>query len=630
MFVLAKWQHTSFNNVILFDPEINTLSGILVILYSLIILSGWLLVYLIPGLIWTLAFSENSCFKNKTRLFFQSFLISILLLFAGTSLFKIIARQSLNRVNFLGIILFLILAGLCLYSSLACRDKEAKKSITIKREIFLVVLAGIISMLLFIFIFRGKIFVENFSEGGIEVFYTARSLKSHLAPYGDLEANNRFGLPVSDPFWLISLLNLFNLLLFGESEGAVRLHFFIYLFMLYILLLSVFLNYKKKTNILYITIFIFLYLCILFFYAGHNAYFEDIAANVTIPLFTLLLYLGIYFLLNKDRTSFLIAALLSVLTLWSGIILIPIVLFAYWIYNKKKEFLKKAVLSYITMICILGLAYTIYGWLNGCLGIWHQSIKTEYLDELFFSPNKFSYILVFLKYFVIFAGGLPVLTLFFLKSKDRITNFFSLVTILYLLIVFKSSYINLHYFAPVIFLPMISFLRLTSHSKKINYFIFRGLLLLLLCALIIAAWPRKYFVHTIYRELGKKICMVFSSFKEAYDHRNITDLYFKDDMHFGHYIDIECLPYYADVTLFPKRDYDYYVTGNERLPKPGLKLLARGEGVYLFAQDFSQHIALNKIYGRYPLRKETSSILFQEIFQINSAYDDKKRNYIFY
>lgn len=546
----------------------------------------------------------------------------------STSLYKIATQHGLNRINFLCIISALIIVGLYLYSKTKIQDhKEAV--IHINKEAILTILVGIAFTLLLVFVFRGKIFSENFSEGGIEKYYVAHSLKTHIVPYGDLEFNGKFGLPIADPVVTVPLMNLSNMLLFGESEGAVRLHFFLYVLLLF-LLLSRFAYTEKKLNILCLTIFFILFAIISLFYFGHNAYFEDIAAAVGIPLFTLFFTAGIYFLLDKNKSYFLISAFLSILTLWSGIALIPILLLSYKIYYKDSKYFKCILLGFITFFLIIALSYVVYGKIHGYLQAWHHSIKIEYLNELFYSLNKIEYITIFWKYLIFWLGGLPILTLVCLKHKDKTVKLFSLITILYLPVVFKSSYINLHYFVPIIFLPFISYLRLTSNWRKKYYFISRWLILTLLTIAIFISWPKQYFVHTVYRNFGEKVCMLFSSFEEAYLHRDINDLNYINNSHFTHYIDVETIPYYATITLDPRNEYSYYITDTAQPPKEGLKLLARNDSIFLFVRDKEEHSIINKNFETYPTRQNIAHKFFKDLFEVNISFDDQEKNYLYY
>jgi hypothetical protein len=630
---LAELQHSSFNALSLFNlnPEIKTIPFGLNFIYAFIILSAWGLIYFIPGLLWLGALYKNFLNESPFGIIFKSFLVNFLLLVISISLFKLITHQELNRINFLIIIFWLIIIGLGLLWRKDTPLVFFQESLTkINKNIFFTVSLGVILIILLMFIFREKIFIENFSEGGIEVFYPALSLKNHLLPYADLEANGRFGLPISEPFLVISFLNLFNVLMFGASEVAVRLHFFLYLFMLYFIA-NKFLGIQRKFNTLCLSCFIVFLSIILFFYVDHNAYFEDIAKFACVLLFTVFLYLSIYFLLKKDTFFFLTVAPLSVLTLWSGLVLLPIILIGYRIYFKEeKEYFRQILLGYIFLIFILGISYIVFGAIKNYLGAWYYSLKIEYLNEMFFSPNKLQYIVVFLMYFVIMIGILPVLTLFMFKYRERQVCFFSFITLVYLLVVLKSSYINLDYFAPIVLLPLISFLRLTSYMRNVTSFIAKVLLFLVICFCTFISLPKRYIVHTAYREIGKKICMVFSSFEEAYRHRDICSLNYIDNMHFIHYIDVETIPYYADITLEPEKDYDYYITDNQNLSYAGLILLARKDDTYLFTRDLHNHVLLNSKYYSYPSREEIAADLFKPLFKLNRNYDDKQKGYFYY
>jgi hypothetical protein len=628
--VLAKAQQTSFNGVSLFNPEISMGSDII---RAVIVLSGWLLVYFIPGFLWLTAKKENFLKQGRLNIIGKSFLTSILLLAASTTVFKLISQQRLERTNFVATLFILIFSGsLILWrnkSEIWSKPDWLSLSRIEKNKLFSIAI-GLAIILVFMFVFRGKIFLENFSEGGIEFFYPAESLKQHILPYADLELGGRFGLPISDPYLTISFINLFNILLFGASEAAVRLHFFLYLFLLY-LLVNIFAGPFKKSNVLCLGCFMAFFVIVLFFYIDHNAYFEDIADYVTIPLFVSLFYLSIYFLLNKESAFFFIASTLATLTLWSGLALVPIALIGFRVYfSDRKDYLKSIISRYLLLMFILTALYLIYGSLNGYLQAWYHSLRIEYINELFYSSNNLGYILTFLFYFIFLAGVVPALAIFILKHKDREACLFSFVTLGYLLVVFKSSYINLHYFAPVIFLPLVSSLRLSVYMHGRKESIAKCMLFFTVSICLIISLPKKYIVHTAYRDIGKQICMLFDSFEGAYRHRDICQMDFNRSMYFKHYVDIETIPYYAKITTRPRGKYNYYISDNPSVFDHTLNLLGRNKDTYLFVRDLNHHILLNERYKDYPSRIETAAGIFKRALDINLRYDDEKKGYFFY
>lgn len=643
VWISARANNTAFNSVVVFNPARPDLSPGWLIITALITISAMLLIFIVPGLVWTLGVARP--FKNYPSLLGTVFAVNTIVLMLSTTLFKLIARSPMNRAKFLVIVAVLTISGLLYLLTKGDLSEKIRHLPKMGRYEVAVGVAGAVFVLLVLIAFRGKVFRENFLGDGVEQFRLASSLKEHVLPYwilfgrsepeeggneesghpnepGEgvspsraLEEGEGFGYPIPNPNMMYPWLTSFSILLLGECEAALRLPVFVYLLGVYfamVVLISP--PARGAFAVLFTLSILLLYTIIMFFYTGYNPYFTDIGVPPGLDtLFTLFLLWQIYFLLNGNKTLFVAFAVFSALTRYSGPVFTVILLAAYGIFFKgDRRSLRKAAAQYVIVSFLVAVAYFLYGWTHKYLGYWYASAEVEYLRD-YLAPNSRANILLFARYFIIFSGGLPVLGLFFLKSKDNVSRLLSILTLIYLLIVLSSGYKALHYLAPIALLPGIVFLRHISMSDRKHVILMsKGLCLASVICLVLMILPKMYYVNTANREFGTRTCMMFSSYEEAVRHAGIIyDVHEKGDI--GWYIGKQTWVEYADISRSPvKEKYDFYLTGDRQPPEPGFRLVASiPDMTYLYArnEDTVSEIRNKQV----PDRKKVFSDLFKGI-----------------
>jgi len=307
IYILSLLQGEAFNSVIVFDAVSNYSTFSTFILQPIILASSFALIFLLPGLIWTLKFYKTNFPLN---LFCIAFVTNLVILITITTLFKLFTNFSLNRTNFLILIIITVVTGLVLL-------RKENFSIDFSKHDVKKISAIILLIILLMLFFNGKILIENFTGDGTECYEYSRSLETNLLPYWDLE-NGYWGF---HPYYvLFSYSNSFSLLMLGESEAAVRLPYFVYIFIICLILIS-FLDIKEKKERIYQYMLLpgIVFFTIFNFYYSTYIAFADIAHPTgTNTFFTLLILLSIYFLFKNNFYMAAITSFLSMLSLPSG------------------------------------------------------------------------------------------------------------------------------------------------------------------------------------------------------------------------------------------------------------------------------------------------------------------------
>lgn len=588
-FALGLSLNVSFNDAIVFDPETKYSFFSQYILKPIIVLAGIPLIFIIPGMIWTLSFlKKNRCYLT---LFGSAFAVNLILLIVSTSIFKIITHSPLNRTNFLGIITTIVATGLIFFF----RNRMCLEKINIQRlfkaKQLINIIIGIIFVGMLIFVLHEKIFIENFNGDGVEIFEFSKSLKEHLLPHWDLE-NGSWGFYPT--FMFFSYPNSFSILLFGESEAAVRLPFFVYLFCIYLVLLGFIekgINNEQRLKSLFLLLIFILFTIINCFYATHHAHFADIASPTAIEAFlTLLVLFESYFLLIGNKKLFLIYAIFSTLARPSGIIFTFMLCAFYWVLFKlRRKYLVKVFATYI--LFLLGYKFLIFIYTRFFpLGI-DQFSLTRLISRFQKIPHG-QRVVLFIRYFFITSGIIPALSLFFSKSNDKISRYFSLVILSYLSLILLSVTKHIHYFIPLTFFSTIVFFRLVNKAKR--QMLYYSLFSVIVISLIILSLPTNYIIYTYNRELGSQTCMLFDSYKEAVEQSHIIYKYLppptlnRNRTKWG--IGKHTWVYYSDSADFPQKSYNYYLVSPKYISKVpnDFKEVESINGAHFFVKDIEQ------------------------------------------
>jgi hypothetical protein len=349
-------------------------------------------------------------------------------------------------------------------------------------------------------------FCQCFNEDGTETYELARSLRSHFLPHWELETREpipggRIGTVVVNPslinsYWTCGLQTLMR---DAPLELPARLSYWVWSLGIFLVSFRLVRNGVRsgdaasleaqkgdRSNLcaapggpfrqigpvpfllaLPLALLMLLGAALFTFYVGYNPYMADIA-NPGVPdaLFTLLLLLSFDCLRRKDRWGWTISIVLASLVLYAGPVMLALTLAAVWWWRplERKETLRWG-LSAIGLSMAVALCYAAWGWWEGSLRYWLDTLDIEYVQHYMSAVPRLTSVPLFFGYFVLGAGGITVLGLFAAFRRDAWQRTVATVTLAYLVIVLGSGFKNLHWFAPLWPMPVILFLMPSRRGK---------------------------------------------------------------------------------------------------------------------------------------------------------------------
>jgi len=462
--------------------------------------SALILAYMLPGLIWVLALWPRGEDIPFPRMMAWAFPVSIGLLIAAGSMFKMLFSLPLSRSSFLGLNGALMTIGLIL----AARKLRGRIQFNWSLKAAVPLIAFGFAILIILGLFSKEIlssqsldstFSARKSISGdphtrwdlFEPFGLAESLKTHLLPHWHLEFADRFGFPVVNPP-LHSYLNLFALLLLGDAFGAVSITSVAFIYAAGLVALSVISPAHLTTGqqmqksergktlgrepaILILVIAIF----------GYFFLHQSDPTTFVFPahLFVLTLLLAFHFLLKGEFRLFLVYAFLASISRYAGLLLISLGLFFYWLLSKDRR--KAAVRAYGGYLALLAFFFIFVfcaSAAQGNLSVFLETVKQEILvrfdyfgliglPPLNLTPEpkpSVANTISFLNWFL--YGPVFLSVFFFLPKKDKTARFFSFTSIAYFLIILASRNKRVHYVAPFVLMAAIVAARTFLASKR--------------------------------------------------------------------------------------------------------------------------------------------------------------------
>jgi len=481
MFLLKLLYKCSLNEVVIFSTRNLNLSANLV--SSVVFISGFLILFILPG--WVLALQ----WKKRCNIFDQaglSFMLSIVCLVVLITFIKIDLWGATGQVKFLLMLFFFLAAGL---ASLWIKkeggqgDHGADISFRQAQPFLVMILCAII----FLSFFADKLLdrrpvVYDYRENTIlsiplgmqsdelEVFGLADSLKHHFLPYWDLEYADSFGTVFTDPP-LYPFISLSSIFFFGESRVSLSLVSIGFVVMLFLFILSE----GRKKRILRLLILSVLLISYLYLFIGKNSVF-------ILPehFFILNVCLSYLFLIRRNYGLFLLFAFSSTLTRFYGIFFVVWGLLSFFFLFKegRKEIAPVARKYFSGVFCLIVLIGVI-GMSNGNLMIYIKTLLIEHFGRFDYSAGLLKYFpegvvdvtafdLAGSFQFLLWClyGTAFLLPLAFLFGKNKSENFFSIIALVYFVLVFMSAYQFPRYVIPLI--PLVA---LSVSSKGERYFL---------------------------------------------------------------------------------------------------------------------------------------------------------------
>jgi len=497
--IISNRQACAFDETVLFD-----LSGegtfLDVLLQSMVVLVGIFGVFISPGLSWLLVVNKKYFLGVRSIIF--SFLTSMILVEGIVFLLRNVCLNGIGRTEFIFAVFFVTLLGAVvgLLRGSYFRTLRLKESI----------LTNIGTLIIFIFAiglifvsFYAKIFIEDINNDGHEVFWHSLHLLNSV-PYINLPELG----------YLKPMLGASFIALFGKSAAALRIPYFFYLALIYIVAAAIISHGRKiyRKAPFYILIgHTVLFTIFMFFQPYWEPYHVDVATVVADMPFLLLSLCFVYTLIKKQYTFSLITAALLLQCVHYAPVILMIMLGGYWLYFKKQREAIKFLFWKIVILITAGvILYLLHSWQFGYFKSWQEVIATEYFGRFsgtFSFPNTFG----FIGQYALLLGGVPVIAMLLLWSKDRISNFVNFIAVVYLIILLSTPDKNVHNLTPIAFFPVISSLRVIYSITKTQLWLkiikFSYCCVLIIC--IIFLWPLSYEPHTKTHEFWSKVQFIY-------------------------------------------------------------------------------------------------------------------------
>jgi hypothetical protein len=455
-----------------------------------------------------------------------------------------------------------------------------------------VLLSVLVPLLLLIFL-TPKFYWENFNGDGAHAFETARLLLFQPFPFWDPSAGEistypgvttmLFAYPAS---WFVRL--------FGEMEVSARLPLLLYITALYSAILGTVEFGRSKplelTERCLIWLGLSLYVMVMAFGATYNPYFADIALPTTRETLLMVCFLGfVLAFIRGERVWIILFIVLIYMCVPNGSLLIGLWLFSVVLLWKPRPFRRTLLPVSTLMACLLIAA--IFPHILRILdqpGPGGEHTTLQLLKHFAFLELTDWRRLAFV---VVPSGILPALALLAWPRQDQIAKTITLMTILYFVFFYVQAQTALHYFAPVMLLPLIIFWRndvlLVPRLRPVVLFC-TGLFCFV--ALYISL-PRDLKPHTSARLIGSTIEDRTGGYKildpAAMRHSSILrelipfvwDPRVPHDSYGGSPL---MWYYYAQQAKNSFSKINYVLQPSEGPPPPDMRILARKDGVILY------------------------------------------------
>ncbi len=316
--------------------------------------------------------------------------------------------------------------------------------------------AVIVPMLLLIAL-TPKFYWENFNGDGAHSFETARLLLTKALPFwnplsGDVASfpsvnSMLYAFPAS---WFIRL--------FGEVEASARLPFLLDLVALYGALLALIEHGRRKPFGLVehwlLWLGLSVYAVAMAFSATYNAYAADIAVPGTQDTLLMACFLGfIWAFLGHAKGWMCLFAGLTFLTLPNGVLLI-----GFWLFSVTVVWRPRPWKQIVEGAGAVGICLVIVAVAQRLLAAFHLSSPGEE-----YGPVALLRHFAFLQwsdwhriaFLVVPCGILPAAALLLWRRQDQLARALTALTVIYFGFFYIQATTVLHYFVPVMLLPLV-------------------------------------------------------------------------------------------------------------------------------------------------------------------------------
>lgn len=391
-------------------------------------------------------------------------------------------------------------------------------------------------------VFHGEWLVQSHNGDGTEAAELARSLSAHFLPHWEVETLGRMGTPIGSPTLVNSYWTCAAQLALGSTEAAARWPFWLWCFALFLAAADLTAPAGRRPGLaaaVLLGAMLFVWMIWYVFYVGYDPYMADLAApGVPDALFTVALLLMFGCLRRGDLAGVVAWTAIGSAILYAGPVFFALTVGAAWLCRPvSRRRVARCALGGTIAVGALVLFYVVWGWFDGSLGGWAETLQEEYVEEFMAPTTWWRSGALFGGYFVIGCGGLacwglvrPLLA----RASDVETasagdsaartaenaasardgggtgdtaawqRVVAAVAMSYLTIVLVSGEKNLHYLGPILPLPLVLWLSAERRSLGSAGARRRWQAALIGCLIAAAwsSWPPVRPVFTLNRQLG--------------------------------------------------------------------------------------------------------------------------------
>ncbi|MFC1699046.1 hypothetical protein ACFL1I_03675 [Candidatus Omnitrophota bacterium] len=575
LLVLSNVCGSKFNEVNIFNlPQESGLIKLL--LCPLVALSGLLTLFICPGLAWFIGFEKKMVLGLRT--FIYAFLISLAWVEVIVVGLRSICLAGINRADFILAIFAVTLLG----NIFGFFRKGQAYSVSLIKIDFtqLTIAATLIFVIgLFFVSMSDKIFVEDLNNDGHEIFWHSLYLAKAL-PYTNLP----------EVAYLKLIPTMSFILLFGKAVASLRISYFFYLALIYMVagsLINAGQQGRNQKTCFILIGHLLLFSIFMFFQPYAEPYHVDLVTVVADLPFLLLSLCLAYTLIEKRYSLSVITAALLLQCVHYAFVMLVLILLSYWFFfREERQTTKPFFLKIIILLAVMLLLFLLHARQYGYLGAWPEAIKIGLLSH-FFGVNFSIRPIDFIAEYSLLVGGLPILMIILLWKKDKVSNFVCLVASIYFLILLFSKHKTVHTLTPIAFLPVIGFLRsiyffdggnIPVKALKVSHAI-----ILIICIGLL--WPLSYQPHTQRRDFWKKSQFIYPNdivYIDNFVEDNVKQIFLTERL--GH-IFSGTWELYSFISDSFSPQFDYYFTEDIGLLQNELKIVAHYNDTYFLTRS---------------------------------------------
>jgi len=433
-----------------FVPE----HGILLYLWSPLVVGSVYVLLMSPGLFLSIACGGM---EQISRWVVHSGALSIVLVSGLAGAVQLLSGHPLVGTEFIATILLcslicfaVLLVRVHRGHALAWPFAEPSAGATIVLTIFV--------PLLILICLTPKFFWENLNGDGAHAFEAGRLLLHRTLPFWPKEAGAISAYP-----GITSMLSSFPISwfirLFGNFEASARLPFILYLGLLYCAMLAM-IQHKREARLtlvelLLVSLAVIVYAVVVSFNVTYSPYMADIALPAERETLLIVLFLGFLLsFLRKENGWMSLFLLLTFFTVPSASLMISLWLFSAFVFMRPVPWRQLiGAFSVLAGGLVLNAIAPFLLTTSDLPAPGHEFNLEGLLYRLDFGRPELRRTL----FLVVPSGILPAFSILAWRKQDRATKALSLLTITYFSFFFIQSHVALHYFIPVMILPVIVF-----------------------------------------------------------------------------------------------------------------------------------------------------------------------------